>query len=144
MLKGCDSGIHNDCFSYTSKYQDHIRCSFAYKLVWVDDKFSKDVVLYRGKNAVYKFILSIFREYSYCRRVMKKFFCKNLVMIAEQNKEFERSNICWICGKFIEIGDNTVSDHCHTSGKYRGPSHWIRNINLKISKKLDVVFHNLK
>ena len=98
MLKGWDSGIHNDCFSYTSKYQDHIPCSFAYKLGCVDGKFSKDVVLYRGKNAVYKFIQSIFREYSYCRRVMKKHFNNNLVMAAEQNEEFERSSICWIGG----------------------------------------------
>ena len=40
---------NTDCFSYTSKYQDHIPCSFAYKLVCVDDKYSKDVLLYRGK-----------------------------------------------------------------------------------------------
>ena len=38
LLKEVDSGIHNDCFSYegisfTAKYQDHIPCSFAYKLV---------------------------------------------------------------------------------------------------------------
>ena len=45
LLKEVDSGIHNDCFSYTVKYQDHIPCSFAYKLVCVDDKYSKDVVL---------------------------------------------------------------------------------------------------
>ena len=40
--------------SYTEKYQDHIPCSFAYKVVCVDDIFSKPVVLYRGKNQVYK------------------------------------------------------------------------------------------
>ena len=60
LLKEVDSGIHNDCFSYTARYQDHILCSFAYKLVCANDKFSKDVVLYRGKNSVYKFIQSIF------------------------------------------------------------------------------------
>ena len=38
---------------YTSKYQNNIPCSFAYKLVCVDDKFSKDVVLYRGKDPVF-------------------------------------------------------------------------------------------
>ena len=43
LLKEVDSGIHNGCFSYTSKYQNHIPCSFAYKLVCVDDKYSKDV-----------------------------------------------------------------------------------------------------
>ena len=36
--------------SYTEKYQDHIPCSFAYKVVCVDNKFSKDVVMYKGKK----------------------------------------------------------------------------------------------
>ena len=84
LLKNVDSGINNDCFSYTAKYQDHLPCSFAYKLVCVNYKFSKDVLLYRGKNAVYKFIQSIFKEYSYCRSVIKKHFIQNLVMKAEQ------------------------------------------------------------
>ena len=41
LLKEVDSGIHNDCFSYTAKYQDHIPCSFAYKFASVDDKYDK-------------------------------------------------------------------------------------------------------
>ena len=60
LLKEVDIGVNNNYFSYTSKYQDHIPCSFAYKLVCVNDKYSKDIVLYRGKNTVYKFIQSIF------------------------------------------------------------------------------------
>ena len=35
LLKSCDIGFDNECFSYTSKYQDHISCSFAYILVCV-------------------------------------------------------------------------------------------------------------
>ena len=42
--------------SYTEKYREHIPCSFAYKIVCIDDRFSKPVVLYRGKNAVQKFL----------------------------------------------------------------------------------------
>ena len=137
-----DSEINNDCFYYTSKYQDHVSCSFAYKLVCVNDKFSKDIVLYRGKIAVFKFIQCIFGEYSYCKDVMKKHFNKRLVMTAEQ--KFERINICWICDKLINIGDNKVRDHCHVTGKYRGAAHWSCNINLKISRKLVVIFQNLK
>ena len=62
LLKNLDIGINNDCFSYegisfTSGYQDHIPCSFAYKLVCIDNKFSKNVVLYRGENAVFKVFL---------------------------------------------------------------------------------------
>ena len=36
--------------------QTYIPWSFAYKVVCIDDKFSKPVVLHRGKNAVNKFI----------------------------------------------------------------------------------------
>ena len=65
-------------------------------------------------------------------------------MIAEENEEFEMSNICWVCKKLIDLDDNKVRDHCHIAGKYRGSSHWKCNINLKISKKLPVIFHNLR
>ena len=119
ILKSCDVGIDNKCFSYTTKYQDHVPCSFAYKVVCVDDKYSKDVVLYRGKIVGFKFISMILKEYDYCIKVMKKHFNKNLVMTAKQNEEFERSNICWICGCLIDIGDNKVRDHCHITGIYR-------------------------
>ena len=36
--------------SYPGKYQNHFPCVFAYKLVCIGDKFSKPVVLYRGKK----------------------------------------------------------------------------------------------
>ena len=58
-------------------------------------------------------------------------------MTAEQNKKFERTNICWICGKLVDF-DEKVRDHCHITGKYREAA------NLKISKKIPVIFHNLK
>ena len=118
--------------SYTRKYQDHIPCSFAYKVVCVDNKYSKKIVLYRGRNAVNKFIKSILNEYNYCRKIMKKHFNKNLVMSAEENERFEMANICWICGRLIENYDNKVRDHCHITGKYRGGAHYLCKINLRI------------
>ena len=56
--------------SYLKKYQDHIPCSFAYKLVCVDAKFSKPIVVYRGKTAAYKFTEAILKEYEFCKKVM--------------------------------------------------------------------------
>ena len=67
-----DSAKNNNL--YKEKYQSHISCSFAYKAVCIDNKFSKKVVFYRGKNAVYKFIEAILSEYSYCRGVIKETF----------------------------------------------------------------------
>ena len=85
--------------SYTEKYEDHIPCSFARKVVCVDNKFSKDVVLYREKNAAYKFIEAIHEEYNCCKKAMKKHFNKNLIMSAEEEEEeeeekFQLSNSC--------------------------------------------------
>ena len=39
-----------ECYedSYTKKYQDHFPCSFAYKIVCIDDGFTKRIVVYRG------------------------------------------------------------------------------------------------
>ena len=51
---------------------------------------------------------------------------------------------CWICDRLIDVIDNKVRDHCHITGKYKGAAHWGYNINLKISKKVPVIFHNLK
>ena len=60
ILKGVKNNDKNNA-SYTKKYQDHIPCSFAYKVVCIDDKFSKPVVLYKGKNAVNEFIEEILK-----------------------------------------------------------------------------------
>ena len=66
------------------KYQDHIPCSFAYKVVCVDDRFTKPIVVYRGENAAYEFIKAILKEYKYCRKVMNKHFNKKLIMSEEE------------------------------------------------------------
>ena len=58
------------------KYHDHIPCSFAYKVVCIDDKFSKPIVVYRGKNDVYEFIKAILKEYKYCKKLRKNILTK--------------------------------------------------------------------
>ena len=149
LLKNCDSGINNDCFSYTSKYQEHIlqniKTIFLVVLLinWCVLTINSVKILRctEEKNAVFKFIQYILKEYHYCKDVIKKHFNKNLVMTAEENEEFERSNICWICGGLIDIGDNKVRDHCHITGKYRRSAHGSCNINLKICNKLVVIFY---
>ena len=111
------SNIGNYECSYTKKYQDHIPCSFAYKLICVDDKFSKSIIFYRVENAAYKFIEAILKEYEYYKKVMKKHFNKNLVM-TEDEEQFQSSNTYWICKRLIH--DEKVRDHCHIN---RGTAH---------------------
>ena len=130
--------------SYSKKYQDHLPCNFAYKLVCVDDKFTKSLVIFRSENAVYKFIEVILKEYQYCQKVMKKHCNKDLIMSEKEDGQFRLSNTCWICEKLIDDDDEEVRDHCHLSVKYRGAAHWSCNINLQLTKKISVIFHNLR
>ena len=74
---------------------------------------------------------------------MKKYFNKNLIMI-EEEEQFRSSNICWICEKLIDDDDEKVRDHCHVTAKIRDTAHWSSNINLPLTKKVPVIFHNLR
>ena len=49
-----------------------------------------------------------------------------------------------IFDKVFDVGDDKVRDHCHITGKHRGAANWSCNINLKLTKKIPVIFHNLK
>ena len=62
-LKAVKSSDKNNG-SYTEKYQDHVPCSFAYKVVCID----KGGSLQRKKNAVYMFIKAILEGYDYCKK----------------------------------------------------------------------------
>ena len=64
ILRGVKNSNKNNG-SYTEKYHN-IPCKFTYKV--------KKVVLYRGKNAAYRFIKAILKEYDYCKKNDKKAF----------------------------------------------------------------------
>ena len=127
------------------KYQEYIPYSFAYKVVCVDDKFTKRIVVYRGKNAAYEFIKLILKEYKYCKKVMNNDSNKNLVMNEEEKHLFQQSNSCWICKKLTDNDEEKVRDHCHVTGKFRDCNiNWDCNINFQLTKKVPVIFHNLR
>ena len=65
-------------------------------------------------------------------------------MSGKEEEQFQLSNTCWICKKLIDNDDEKVRDHCHVTGKFRGAAHWSCNINLQLTKKVPVIFHNLR
>ena len=75
--------------------------------------------------------------------MIKKYFNKNFIVSAEEEK-FQLSNSCCICNKLFDVRDEKVRDHCHITGKHRGPAHFSCNANLELSKKIPVIFHNLR
>ena len=63
-------------------------------------------------------------------------------MTDEDEKDYRNNNVCRLCEKFIE-SDN-VRGHCHLTGKYRGPAHSKRKVNVtqKQSNFIPFLVHN--
>ena len=94
--------------SYSKKYQDHVPCSFAYRLVCNDDRFNKPIIVFRGEHAAYEFIKVILKECEYCKNIMKKHFNKYLIMSYEEEEQFQLSKVCWICEKLLDRDDERL------------------------------------
>ena len=144
-VQGCRLN-HNK--SYTEAYQSHKGCGYRYMVVCCyDDKYSKPVKVYRGKNAVYSFLEEMLKEVEHCKKVVKTKFNKPLIMTDEDEANFEVINHCHICGnKYTDI-DVRVRNHCHITGKFRGSAHQECNLKLRIKPediKVPVIFHNLR
>ena len=61
-----------------------------------------------------------------------------------EDEKFQSSNECWILNKLFKNEDKKVRDHDHISGKYRGSAHSDCSINIKLTKKVPVIFNNLR
>ena len=68
---------------------------------------------------------------------------KKMIFGGEEKREFERSTQCWICGGGFNKDDIKVRDHCHYTGKYRGPAHSDCNLQCSKPKFIPVIFHIL-
>lgn len=50
---------------------------------------------------------------------------------------------CFICDKEFDLGERRVADHCHFTGRFRGPAHSNCNLNFHESCTVPLVMHNL-
>ena len=150
-VQGCEQSEEmkkdKDRRSYTEAYQTHEDCGYGYKVVCCyDDKYSKYTRIYRGENAIYKFMEKMLEEVEYWRTVIKKHFNKPLVITEVDKRLFKTMDRCHICGEKYTYKDVRVRDHCHLTGKFRASAHQECNLKLRIKPediKIPVIFHNL-
>ena len=65
-------------------------------------------------------------------------------MNEEDHDRFNDYIKCWIFKKEYEEGEVKVKDHNYITRKYGGSAQRKRNPNLRLIKKIPVVFHNLQ
>ena len=64
-------------------------------------------------------------------------------LTSEDWKEYNQESKCHICFEPFEKINPKVRDHCHYTGKYRGPTHRNCNLRYKIPSHIPVIFYNL-
>src|SRR5580765_6235981 len=64
-------------------------------------------------------------------------------LTSDEWEKFHSATHYHICEKPFEQDDTRVRDHCHLTGRYRGPAHSNCNLNYKESFFIPIVFHNL-
>ena len=134
--------------SYTQAYQKHTDCSYGYKVVCsYDDKYSKNIQIYRGEKAVYKFMERMLEEVDYCKKIFKKCLNKKLEINDDDKKKFENSTICHVCNKKYKEEDIKVKHYQPITNEFIGSAHNECNLKLLVDPdkiKIPVIFHNLR
>ena len=111
-------------------------------MVRCDDQ-TEPPVEYRGSNAAEHFLESLQEEERKIKGVLTD--PKSMRMTQEDWHAFRTTKTCHVCDKPLE--DDSVRDHCHITGKYRGAAHNACNLKLWLNPKtttIPVVFHNLR
>ena len=152
LIKPMDNCDPDPNKSYTKKYQKHEPISFSYyikcfdnslcKQIFNDDTKRKQLKGYtktkpEGEDAIDVFIKWLEDDVKAIANIEEK----EMIFTKEDEKHFNKASDCWICGEYL--GNYRVRDHCHYTGRYRGPAHNSCNLKYRKPKSVSVFFHNL-
>ena len=143
LIKPMDNCDPDPNKSYTKKYQKHEPVSFSYYI----KSFNENVYESRlrgytktkpeNADAMDVFIKWLEEDVKAIANIKPK----QMIFTEEDRKQFNKASDCWICGE--ELGNDRVRDHCHFTGRYRGPAHNSFNLKYRKPKNISVFFHNL-
>ena len=109
-----EDGARTEC---QTKYQKHVPCSFAYKIISIDPNYEHELVQYVGEDASEMFLVRLQKD-------VKDVFDKYIVIPKPMDKltdketvAFQHATRCHICNGEARYDDPFVRDHCHIMGK---------------------------
>ena len=129
--------------SYTKKYQKHEPVSFCYYIKSFNESvYESRLRSYTKKKPEDPDVVDIFIEWlQEDVKAIANIKPKQMVFTEEDIKQFDKASDCWICGK--ELNNDRIRDHCHYTGRYRGPAHNSCNLKYRKPNNISVFFHNL-
>ena len=143
LIKPMDNCNPDPNKSYTKKNQKHEPTSFSYYISSSIDGVYKPILRKYTKtkeedmDAMDVFIKWLEEDVKAIANIEEK----EIIFNEEDRKQFNKASDCWICGEYL--GNDRVRDHCHYTGRYRGPAHNNCNLKYRKPKSISVFFHNL-
>ena len=139
-MHNCDPNPNK---SYTKKYQKHEPVSFSYYIKCFDNNVRKPILrTYTKEKPEDEDAMDVFIKWLEDDvKVIANIKPKKMIFTEEDKEQFNKSKICWICDEPLK--GNKVRDHCHYTGRYRGPACNSCNLKYRKPKFIPVFFHNL-
>ncbi|KYM96845.1 hypothetical protein ALC62_12487 [Cyphomyrmex costatus] len=125
----------------SSMYQHHQVFSIAYYIHCSHDDSLSSYRFRRDNNCISWFA----DELKNLAHSVQSIISTNVPMDFTRDdwEKFNNATHCHVCKKPFMKDDKRARDHCHLTGRYRGPAHSNCNLNYKDSRCIPVVFHNL-
>ena len=143
LIKPMDNCDPDPNKSYTKKIQKHKPISFSYYILCSIDGVYKPILRKytqtkpEGADAIDVFIKWLEEDIKEIANIKPK----KMIFTEEDRKHFNKASDCWICGEYL--ANDRVRDHCHFTGRYRGPAHNSCNLKYRKPNNISVFFHNL-
>ena len=141
ILKPIQGPENNLRVSSTKGVNNHVASGWCVRSEFACGKVENPLKLYCGEDCVKKFCDHVIEEachlcQSFPEKPMKPLTPKEM-------DRYKKSERCHICFKPFKEDKPNVRDHCHYTGRYRGPAHTKSNLQYKIPSYIPIVFHNL-
>ena len=139
-MHNCDPDPHK---SYTKKYQKHEPISFSYYIKCFNNSVCEPILrTYTKEKPEDADAMDVFLKWlEEDVKAIANIKPEKMIFTKEDEKQFNKISDCWICGE--PLNNDKVRDHCHYTGRYRGPAHNSCNLKYRKPKFIPVVFHNL-
>ena len=126
---------------YTKKVNQHIPSDWCVYSKFAYGELQNPLKLYGGKDCIGKFCDYIRQE---AHRLYHMFPEKPMdPLTQDQWNRYKEATKCHICYKPFDSKKFKVRDHCHYTGRYRGPTHRNCNLRYRNPSYIPIAFHNL-
>ena len=119
----------------TTKYQEHVACSYAYLIVSRVPGVEFEPRMYVGEDAAEHFLTSLQRDLNdYIMPTIENDV--EMIWDEEAKRCYDEATDCFICSKPLDRENETPArDHCHFTGVFRGAVHQACNFGYQVEKE---------